>query len=88
VLFTHHTFPNLRAALAVGVLCATASATTLDSADAQGFFDFLFGGFRQQPQQTNAYPPPPPSIGRVAPAPLGQESVTEGGGSTGHPVVY
>jgi len=28
------------------------------------------------------------AIGRVAPAPLGQESVTEGGGSTGHPVVY
>jgi Protein of unknown function (DUF2865) len=91
VFFAHHTFPNLRAALAVGVLSATASAAALDSADAQGFFDFLFGGFRQQPaqpQQPNAYPPPPPSIGRVAPAPLGQESVTEGGGSTGHPVVY
>jgi Protein of unknown function (DUF2865) len=64
--------------------------TVLDSAHAQGFLDFLFGGFQQrpaQPQEPNAYPPPAP-LGRVAPAPLGQESVTEGGGSTGHPVVY
>src|SRR5215470_364010 len=29
---------------------------------------------------------PAPGVGRIAPAPLGQESVTEGGGSTGHAV--
>jgi hypothetical protein len=91
VFFGHHAYPNLRAAFAIGVLSASASLTSLDRASAQGFFDFLFGGFRQQPaqsQQPNAYPPPPPSIGRVAPAPLGQENVTESGGGTNHPVVY
>ena len=58
-------------------------------ASAQGFFDFLFGGFQQRPPQQETYPAPPaPGIGRIAPAPLGQESVTEGGGSTGHAVAY
>jgi hypothetical protein len=91
VFFGHRPYPNLRAAFAVGVLSGSAFLISLDSASAQGFFDFLFGGFRQQPaqpQQPNAYPPPPPSIGRVAPAPLGQESVTDSGGGTNHPVVY
>ena len=34
--------------------------------------------------------PPPPSagVGRVAPAPLGGENVTEGGGTTGHAVAF
>ena len=58
-------------------------------ASAQGFFDFLFGGFQQRPAQQENYPAPPaPGIGRIAPAPLGQESVTEGGGSTGHAVAF
>ena len=58
-------------------------------ASAQGLFDFLFGGFQQRPPQQENYPAPPaPGIGRIAPAPLGQESVTEGGGSTGHAVAY
>jgi hypothetical protein len=89
VFFAHRPYPNLRAALAIGVLSASASLIALDRASAQGFFDFLFGGFRQQPaQQPNAYPPPPSSLGRVAPAPLGQESVNDSGGGTNHPVVY
>jgi hypothetical protein len=91
VFFGRHACPNLRIAFAIGVLSAGASVASLDSASAQGFFDFLFGGFRQQPaqpQQPNAYPPPQPSIGRVVPAPLGQENVTESGGGTNHPVVY
>jgi hypothetical protein len=58
-------------------------------ASAQGFLDFLFGGFQQRPAQQENYPAPPaPGVGRVAPAPLGQESVTEGGGSTGHAVAF
>lgn len=91
VFFAHRAYPNLRAAFAAGVLSAGASLISLDCAYAQGFFDFLFGGFRQQPaqpQQPNAYPPAPPSIGRVAPVPLGQESVTDSGGGTNHPVVF
>lgn len=62
----------------------------LDSARAQGFFDFLFGGFQQRPvppPELN-HPPPPAGVGRVAPAPLGQESVNEGGSSTGHSVAF
>jgi hypothetical protein len=91
VFFARRAYPNLRTAFAIGVLSATASLVSIDCASAQGFFDFLFGGFRQQPaqpQQPNAYPPPPSSIGRVAPAPLGQESVTDSGGGTNHPVAY
>ncbi|MGC2077058.1 MAG: DUF2865 domain-containing protein [Xanthobacteraceae bacterium] len=91
MLFARRACPNLRTAFAIGVLSASASLISIDCAFAQGFFDFLFGGFRQQPaqpQQPNAYPPPPASIGRVAPAPLGQESVTDSGGGTNHPVAY
>jgi len=59
------------------------------AACAQGFFDFLFGGFQQRPPQQESHPAPPaPGVGRVAPAPLGQESVNESGGSTGHAVGF
>jgi hypothetical protein len=71
-------------ALAIGAL------TMPGEARAQGFFDFLFGGPERQPP-----PPPPPitprppsSIGRIAPAPLGQENVNENAGSTGHAVAF
>src|SRR4029077_17469180 len=57
-------------------------------ASAQGLFDFLFGGFQPRPQQQNSPAPPAPGVGRVAPAPLGQESVSESGGSTGHAVAF
>jgi len=91
VLSGRHANLNVYKGLAAGVLAVTVSVAALQSAHAQGFFDFLFGGFQQrpaQPQAPNSYPPPSPSLGRVAPAPLGPESVTENGGSTGHPVVY
>jgi hypothetical protein len=92
VLSCRYRSQNLRAVVAVGALYATVSIAALDSARAEGFLDFLFGGFQQrpaQPQAPNAYPSPPPApLDRVVPAPLGQESVTEGGGSTNHPVVY
>jgi hypothetical protein len=86
----HH---SQRTHLRVAVLIALAAAAGIlvpGAAQAQGFFDFLFGGSQQRPapQQPDAYPPPPPEIGRIAPAPLGPESVTEGGGSTGHTVAF
>lgn len=48
-----------------------------------GFFDFLFGGAqdRQSPQPQSYAEPPPPALGRVAPAPLGHpESVRQASG--------
>ena len=82
--------PKWHAAVVIGAL-AIASITVADLASAQGFFDFLFGGFQQRPvppPEPNAYPPPPAELGRVAPAPLGQESINEHGGSTGHSVAF
>lgn len=75
-------------------LCTTLAMTAPDLARAEGLFDFFFDIFQprsapqSQPQQ-NAYPAPSPAgVGRIAPAPLGQENVTEGGGSTGHSVAF
>jgi len=63
--------------------------TVLDSACAEGFLDFLFGGFqRPAPPPEPSHPPSPAGVGRVAPASLGQESVNGGGGSTGHSVAF
>jgi len=55
-----------------------------------GFFDFLFGNSQdQQPPQSQSYAePPPPALGRVAPAPLGPESVRQGDGNGGRAVAY
>ncbi len=81
---------HFRAALLIGWLAAAASVTAGGSARAQGFFDFLFGGpQRPPPPPTYNYPPPPPpGVGRVAPAPLGQERVNGGEASTGHGVAF
>jgi uncharacterized protein DUF2865 len=87
----HGALLKWRAAILIGALSTAASMLVSDSACAQGFFDFLFGGFQQRsaPPPQNVYPPPPPAaVGRVSPAPLGQESVSEGGGSTGHAVAF
>ena len=62
--------------------------TAPGAAQAQGFFDFLFGGPQQRPPPPPNYPPPPPEIGRIAPAPLGQERVNENAGTTGHGVAF
>jgi len=71
-------------------LTATLSVTLVAApagAHAQGIFDFLFGRPYQPPQPS--YPPPPsPQIGRIAPAPLGQERVNESAGTTGHGVAF
>jgi hypothetical protein len=77
-----------RAAVFAGALCATATLSAPSPAQAQGFFDFLFGGPQRQPPPPPSYPPPPPEIGRVAPAPLGQERVNENAGTTGHGVAF
>jgi hypothetical protein len=79
--------------LLIGALCAVPALTQPTSARAEGFLDFLFGVFQDHsspgPQQRNGYPSAPPSgVGRIAPAPLGQESVNDAGGSTGHSVVF
>jgi hypothetical protein len=76
------------AVVLAGALSAAAIATTPGAAQAQGFFDFLFGGPQQRPPPPPSYPPPPPQIGRIAPAPLGQERVNENAGTTGHGVAF
>ena len=77
-----------RAAVLAGALCAIATLSAPGAAQAQGFFDFLFGGPQRQAPPPPNYPPPPPEIGRIAPAPLGQERVNENAGTTGHGVAF
>lgn len=77
------------AALLAGALAAAGVAAP-GSAQAQGFFDFLFGGPQHPapPPTTNYPPPPPPGLGRVAPPPMEQERVSGGEASTGHGVAF
>ena len=91
VLTRKRRFAKPRTPLLAGALAGIAMLTASNSAQAQGLFDFLFGGFSQKPtpQPSESYAPPPsPAIGRVAPAPLGPEQVIEGTGSTGHTVAF
>jgi hypothetical protein len=77
------------AAFVAAVIFLSVCVMPLQTARAQGFFDFLFGGQQQRPPPPPNYPPPPaPPIGRIAPAPLGQENVNIEGGSTGHGVAF
>jgi hypothetical protein len=81
--------PEPFAALLAALLVASVCSVPLQTAQAQGFFDFLFGGPQRPPPPPPNYPPPPsPPIGRIAPAPLSQENVNIEGGSTGHGVAY
>jgi Protein of unknown function (DUF2865) len=77
-----------RAAVVAGALYAAAAVAAPDMAQAQGFFDFFFGGPQRPPPPSPNYPPPAPGIGRIAPAPLGQERVNENAGTTGHGVAF
>ncbi len=79
---------RLKWCVLAGALCAAAIISAPDAARSQGFFDFLFGGPQRQPPPPPSYPPPPPQIGRIAPAPLGQERVNENAGTTGHGVAF
>jgi uncharacterized protein DUF2865 len=75
------------------VLAAMVAACWLVGADVaraeDGFFDFLFGrsGHWEPPWRAQDHTAPAPGVGRVAPAALGSESVSEGG-TTGHGVAY
>jgi hypothetical protein len=81
-----------RTTLIVAMLIGAAALTAANPAHAEeGFFDFLFGGSGrwEPPWRGGEHPAPPaPVPGRIAPAPLGRESVNEGGGSTGHGVAF
>jgi hypothetical protein len=79
---------NRRAALVAAALAVALGVAVPDLAHAQGIFDFLFGGPQRPPPPPNYPPPPAPEIGRIAPAPLGQERVNENGGTTGHGVAF
>jgi hypothetical protein len=77
---------NWQAVVLAGMLSAVAIAP--GPARAGGLFDFLFGGFQdrgapQPPAASYAEPSAP-----VAPAPLGCESVRQGGGGTGRVIAY
>jgi hypothetical protein len=73
-------------AMLAGALLAAAVAA--GPAQAGGLFDLLFGGSRDEQPPS----PPPESYAEpsapVMPAPLGPESVRQGGGSTGRTVAY
>ncbi len=79
---------NWRAVVVVAAVTAAASTTAPNALQAQGFFDFLFGGPQRPPPAHPEPAAPPPDVGRIAPAPLGQERVNEGAGSTGHTVAF
>jgi len=80
---------HVKAAILVGLLSAV-GVSAPGSAQAQGFFDFLFGGPQRPapPPTTNYPPPPPPGVGRIAPPPMDQERVNGGEASTGHGVAF
>jgi Protein of unknown function (DUF2865) len=75
-----------RTAFLVSALTVSAGTAVPDRAYAEGFLDFLFGGF-QRPSPPPAAPPPTPTVGRVAPPALGHESVS-GISSIGRTVGY
>ncbi len=70
-------------------LSITANVTMPDLARAEGFLDFLFGGFLRpgSPPEANTHTPPSPGVDRVAPLPLGHESVS-GAGSIGRSTAF
>jgi hypothetical protein len=81
VVFRHKQ-SNWRAAILCGVLAVGAVPGTAHA----GLFDFLFGGPDRGPAPpVNSYAEPSAPL---APAPLGQESVRNGGSGTGHGVAY
>ena len=78
-----HRERNWPAAVLAGALVLTAAAPGPAQA---GFFDFLFGGPERGPTPSASSYAEPSAL--VAPAPLGSESVRQGGGSTGHAVAF
>jgi len=84
VCWGHRKLLNGYAAILLGAISAAIAFSA--PARAGGLFDFLFAPFQGRPaaQQPESYAEPE----RVAPAPLGPESVRQGDGSTGHVVAY
>jgi len=80
------------ATFVVGMLLAASLLIGPDAARSEeGFFDFLFGGSRRWEPPSHSYehpPAPAPLPGRIEPAPLERESISEGGGTTGHGVAF
>jgi hypothetical protein len=75
---------KLQAIAVCGAL--TVAAIVSGPAQAGGFFDFLFGGPDKGPNPSvSSYAEP---SAPVSPAPLGQESVRQSAGSTGHGVAF
>jgi Protein of unknown function (DUF2865) len=67
-------------------ICGALAALASGPAQAGGFFDFLFGGPDKGPNPSvSSYADPSAPI---APPPLGQESVRQSAGSTGHGVAF
>jgi hypothetical protein len=82
---------TVRAATFVAGMLMAASVLISPARSEEGFFDFLFGGSRRWEPPSHSYehpPAPAPLPGRIAPAPLGRESISEGGGTTGHGVAF
>jgi hypothetical protein len=91
VLWRQNKHLPFRAAVFAATLAAGATLATPKLARAQGIFDFLFGGSQQHwapPGDTNSHVEPPPPIGRLAPPPMGPESVRQDSGDTGRAVGY
>ncbi len=84
-------FKNWHAALFVGALSAMATVAVPGMAHAEGFFDFLFGGFQQRrapPPQASSYAEPSATFGRISPAPLGAENVRQGNATVGRSFAF
>ena len=76
------------AAVLIGALAAGGIVAGALPARA-GFLDFLFGSQQEQPStQVNSYAAPTPPIGRVAPPPMGSESVRQGTAAGGRGVAF
>ena len=88
---TSRTVTIRTATLAAGTLMAVFLLIGPDAARSEeGFFDFLFGGSGRwvPPWRSQEHTPPAPVPGRIAPGALGNESVNEAGGTTGHGVAF
>ena len=73
--------PSGAAILAGALLAGSMMLSSLPAS--AGFLDFLFGPTPDQPSRANSYAAPTSPLGRVAPPPMGAESVREGLGLDG-----
>jgi hypothetical protein len=84
------TVPSIsRTEMAFAVLFVASLAVIPESARAEGFLDFIFGGPQEHPapQSAPVHTGVPPPV-HVAPPALGRETVHRGSGSTGRSVAF